>query len=118
MFYYIYMVRCADGSHYTGITSHLNRRMHQHVEKLPECARYTRTHPVIALDGLWRAPDRSAALRLEYAIKQLRRREKLCLLENPEELGKFFPQLKETDYVHVPGVTLEMCLRGEFGDGN
>ena len=118
MGYYVYMVRCADGSHYTGIASHLCRRMREHVEKLPRCARYTRAHTVTALDGLWRAEDRASAARLEYAINQLRHEEKLRLLARPEELKTLLPRLAEEHYEYASGVTLEMCLRGEVNHGD
>ena len=108
MTYYVYMVRCRDGSHYTGIAAHLCRRMREHVEKRPQCARYTRAHPVTALDGLWRAEDRASASRLEYAIKQLRPQEKQRLLAKPEELKEILPRLAEENYEYLPGVTLEM----------
>ena len=51
MAYYIYMAGCADGSIYTGIAADPCRRLRQHVEKTG--ARYTRSHPVTALLGLW-----------------------------------------------------------------
>ncbi len=117
-YYYIYIVRCADGSHYTGIAAHLCHRMREHVEKLPGCARYTRSHPVVALDGLWRTEDRQKASRLEYAIKKLSKRDKLRLMEKPELLGTMLPQLAAEEYTPVPHVTLEMCLKGEVNHGD
>ena len=71
--YYIYMVRCADDSLYTGIAADLARRMREHADKAPAAAKYTRSRSVIALECVWTAPDRSAASRLEYAIKRLPR---------------------------------------------
>ncbi len=118
MRYYIYIVRCADGSHYTGIAAHLCRRMREHVEKLPGCARYTRAHPVVALDGLWQAEGRQKAARLEYAIKRLGKQEKLRLMAQPECLAQVLPQLAAEDYCPVPHVTLEMCLKGEVNHGD
>ena len=61
MSYYIYMVRCEDGSHYTGITTDPRRRMREHVLRLTPGAKYTKSHRVIALDALRRqAPARRA----------------------------------------------------------
>ena len=116
--YYVYMVRCEGGTHYTGIAAHICRRMREHVEKRPQCARYTRAHTVTALDGLWRAEDRPSAARLEYAVKQLSRQEKLHLLKKPEDLKTILPRLEGEDYEYMRGVTLEMCLRGEFNHGD
>ena len=49
------MVRCEDGSHYTGITTDPRRRMREHVLRLSPGAKYTKSHRVIALDALWSA---------------------------------------------------------------
>ena len=111
--YYIYMVRCADDSLYTGIAADLARRMREHADKAPAAAKYTRSRSVIALECVWTAPDRSAASRLEYAIKRLRREQKLQLIAAPAQLPQLLPQLAPQDYTHVPGVTLENCLKGD-----
>ena len=47
--HYVYLLCCADGSLYTGMTPDIARRLRQHVERLPGCAKYTRSHPVTAL---------------------------------------------------------------------
>ena len=118
MAYYIYIVRCRDGSHYTGIAAHLCQRMHEHYERLSTCARYTRAHPVVALDGLWKAEDRSSAGKLEYAIKQLSKEKKLYLMQHGQEVHEILPKLAEEKYEYIPRITLEMCLDGTFKDGN
>ena len=88
--YYVYMVRCTDGSHYTGMAADIRRRMREHLERGEACAKYTRTHPVCALDALWRAETRTDALRLEALIKTLTKWQKLRLIENPEILEDLF----------------------------
>lgn len=118
MTYYIYIVRCRDGSHYTGIAAHLCQRMHEHYERLPQCARYTRSHPVVALDGLWRSDSRSSAGKLEYAIKQLPKQKKLHLMANGDNWQEILPKLSEEKYEYIPNITLEMCLEGTFNDEN
>lgn len=60
---YVYIIRCRGGSLYTGIARSVCRRLRQHAEKSPACAKYTRSHPVEALEGLWRAPDLASAAR-------------------------------------------------------
>jgi len=114
--YYIYMVRCADDSLYTGIAADVCRRMREHTGKTAVAAKYTRSRSVTALEGLWRAQDRSSASKLEYAIKHLPRQKKLELLENPAQLLPFFPQLAQENYVYLAGVTLEQCVEGEWKD--
>ena len=86
MKYYIYIVRCEDGSLYTGITTDPRRRMREHVLHLPSGAKYTRSHQVVALAALWSAENRSAASMLEAAIKRLPSKKKRTLVQNPDLL--------------------------------
>lgn len=109
--YYIYVLECRDGSLYTGVAADLCRRMRQHARRGPDCARYTRSHPVQALRGLWRTAEKGDALRLEYAVKQLPRQRKLALLARPGTVAELFPQLAAC-YEPLAGITLEMCLEG------
>ena len=112
--YYIYMVRCADDSIYTGIAADLSRRLRQHVEKAPAAAKYTRSRCVTALECAWTAEDRSAASRLESGIKRLTREKKLQLIADPAALAQLLPHLNDHDYAHLRGATLEDCLKGEL----
>ena len=50
--YYIYIVRCRGGSLYTGIAADIEKRMRQHLARGAACAKYTRAHPVEALEAL------------------------------------------------------------------
>ena len=112
--YYIYMVRCADESLYTGIAADLHRRMREHTSKAPAAAKYTRSRQVVALEAVWTAVDRAVASRLEYAIKRLPRQKKLELIADPTRLGELMPKLSGEDYTHHPRVNLENCLKGEM----
>ena len=114
--YYIYMLRCRDGSFYTGIAADIEKRLRQHASGGAACAKYTRSHPVEALEGLWRAPDFASAARMEYAVKRLPREKKLLLLREPERLGALLPTLAAEEYTHQPGVSLEMCLEGQYDE--
>ena len=67
--WYLYLIECADGSIYTGITTDVAARYAAHEQGLG--ARYTRSHPPRQLLGIEVHPDRSAASRAEYRIKQL-----------------------------------------------
>jgi predicted GIY-YIG superfamily endonuclease len=78
----VYILRCGDGTLYTGCTNDLPRRLEAH--RSGRGAKYTRSRPPVALAYREEAPDRSAALRREAAIKRLSRREKLALLEGKE----------------------------------
>lgn len=81
--YYVYMLSCGDGSLYTGIAADVAHRLKQHMAG--KGAKYTRSHLPVTLVYQEALPDKSAALRREYAIKQLSRQEKLRLLADPEK---------------------------------
>jgi len=70
----VYLLRCGDGSLYTGITNDLDKRLKAHAAG--KASRYTRSRLPVALAYSERQPDKSRALRREAAIKQLRRAEK------------------------------------------
>ena len=74
--WYVYVVTCDDDTLYTGITTDPDRRLHEH-NHTARGARYTRSRRPVELVATWRYPDRSAALKAEYAFKQLRRPAKL-----------------------------------------
>ena len=69
--YYVYLLRCLDGSIYAGITTDLKRRYREHRGEGKRGAKYTHAHPPAGYVAAWRAPDRSAAGRLEYQLKKL-----------------------------------------------
>jgi putative endonuclease len=76
--WYVYLIECRDGSLYTGIATDVERRYAEHVAG--KGARYTRSHPPLRLLTSFEHPDRGAASRAEYAIKQLTpaRKRELC----------------------------------------
>ncbi len=80
--YYIYMLRCRDNSLYTGITNDLDNRMKQHFSKAKEGAKYTKSHDAIKLEACWRCKNKSLALKLEYWIKTLNKKQKENLIIN------------------------------------
>ena len=79
MTWFVYMLRCGDGSLYTGITDDVPRRLEAH--RSGKGAKYTRGRGPIELVYQEELPDKSAALKREYAIKKLRREEKEQLLQ-------------------------------------
>ncbi len=78
MAYWVYILRCADGTLYTGITNDLARRIALHNDG--RGARYTRGRGPVALLYREACPDRAAASRREYAIKRMSRADKLRLI--------------------------------------
>jgi putative endonuclease len=73
----VYVVRCADDSLYCGITNDLPARLAAHAAG--KGAKYTRGRGPLELVATQRCRDKRVALRIEHAVKQLRRTEKLAL---------------------------------------
>jgi predicted GIY-YIG superfamily endonuclease len=77
MAWYVYLLRCGDGTLYAGATADLEARLVAH--RAGKGARYTRGRGPLALVHREELPDRSAALRREAELKRLPRTEKLRL---------------------------------------
>ena len=82
--WYVYILRCGDGTLYTGITDDIPRRLAAH--RAGKGAKYTRGRGPLELVYTEQLPDKSAALRREAAIKRLRRGEKERLIERAKSL--------------------------------
>ena len=76
--WFVYIVRCADRTLYTGVTTEPERRVAEHNDGCG--ARYTRSRAPVSLVYLERAKDRGAALRREHEIKRMTAdgKKKLC----------------------------------------
>ena len=80
---YVYMLRCSDGSLYTGYSPDMQRRYAEHCAG--RGAKYTKSHPPVAIAAAWQVADLSDALRLEYRIKALPKAKKERLLTDEPE---------------------------------
>ena len=78
MSWYVYMLRCGDGTLYTGVTDNVERRLAAH--RSGRGAKYTRGRGPLELVYQEQVPDKSAALRREYQIKRLPKQEKEGLI--------------------------------------
>ena len=76
----VYILRCADGSLYTGITRDVARRVKEHNSHKLLAARYTRSRRPVVLVYQERTATRSAACKREYRVKQMTRADKLRLV--------------------------------------
>ena len=76
----VYMLECGDGSLYTGITDDFDKRFKAHQQG--KGAKYTRGRGPLVLRYLESCEDHSAALKREYALKQLKRPEKQHLCQS------------------------------------
>ena len=79
MAYFVYILRCADETLYTGWTMDVEARAEAH--NSGKGAKYTRARRPVELAYAETLPDRSAAQRREVEIKRLTRAEKLALIE-------------------------------------
>lgn len=70
----LYILRCGDGSFYTGVTNDIDRRFRAH--QAGRASRYTRTHQPVALVYREECGSRSKALARECAVKALGRKGK------------------------------------------
>lgn len=92
MTWYTYILRCADGSLYTGISTDLPRRLAQHRAGIAAGgAKYTASHAPLGYECAFSCPDRATASRLEYHLKRFGRAQKLALISGelslPEDLA-------------------------------
>ncbi|PIW63067.1 GIY-YIG nuclease family protein [Shewanella sp. CG12_big_fil_rev_8_21_14_0_65_47_15] len=78
--WYLYLIRCANGHLYTGITTDVARRFNEHQSSSPKAAKYLRGKGPLTL--MYREPvgTRSDALKREIAVKKLNRSQKLALI--------------------------------------
>ncbi|MDD6440243.1 MAG: GIY-YIG nuclease family protein [Lachnospiraceae bacterium] len=94
---YTYMLRCCDGSLYTGWTNDLGKRLAAH--RSGKGARYTKSHRPVSLAYFECMPSKEDAMRREYQIKQLTRQEKEALIAAlPDDIL----QQIETINAHIP----------------
>ncbi len=77
--YFLYVLRCADGTLYTGITLDIEKRLNEHNTSNKLGARYTRSRRPVKLVYQKEAGDESTAKREEYRFKQLSRTAKMAL---------------------------------------
>lgn len=81
--WYVYILRCADGTLYTGVTTDTQRRTNEHNLSDKLGAKYTRARRPVSLVYQESCESRSAACKREVQIKALSRAAKLKLLHSP-----------------------------------
>jgi len=80
---FVYILRCRDGSLYTGITTDVPRRLQQH--QTGQASKYTRARLPVSLSWTRQVRSWSQALKEEYRIKTLSRDQKEALLRAEQE---------------------------------
>jgi len=76
--WHLYLVRCADGTLYTGISNDVARRLAEH--RSGKGARYLRGRGPLLLARKIRVGDKSTAFRVEWRVKRLSRKDKEKLI--------------------------------------
>jgi len=79
--WFVYILRCADDTLYTGVTTDISRRARQHNGELVGGAKYTRVRRPVQIVFYSEHIDRSEACKEESRIKCLSREEKLKMIE-------------------------------------
>jgi putative endonuclease len=93
----LYILRCADDSLYTGITTDVERRVSEH-ESGRRGARYLRGKGPLEIVFCHAVGDRARASQLEYRVKQLSRSRKEALIAGHDRLEDLLPdQVVESD---------------------
>lgn len=80
MTWFVYMIRCADGSLYTGVTTDVGRRFEEHASGSPKAAKYLRGRGPFVLVYSQAIGSHSEALVEERRIKRLKKSDKEALL--------------------------------------
>ncbi|MBW3532505.1 GIY-YIG nuclease family protein [Shewanella sp. NKUCC06_TVS] len=80
--WYLYLVRCANGHLYTGVTTDVTRRFSEHQSGGIKSAKYLRGKGPLTLMYQEQVGTRSDALKREIAVKKLSRAQKLALIES------------------------------------
>jgi len=80
MTYSLYILQCADGTYYTGITTDVTRRIDEHNGQSGSGAKYTASRRPVTLVYEDNFPSRSAALKEELRVKKLTRAQKQDLI--------------------------------------
>ena len=80
---FVYILRCCDGSLYTGITTDVPRRLQQH--QTGQASKYTRARLPVTLSWTRQVRSWSQALKEEHRIKTLTRGQKEVLLQAEQE---------------------------------
>ena len=83
--HFVYVLRCADDTLYTGYTTDVERRVAEH--DAGEGAKYTRGRTPVDLRYVESFESRSAAMSREHAVKQLSRRQKAALVRGSDDGG-------------------------------
>src|SRR6266851_1630928 len=107
--WFVYIVRCADGSLYTGITKDVKRRCQQH--NAGTASRYTRSRRPVELVYHETHPSQSSALKREATIKAMTRRGKLTMIQQSKKPAKGKREIARLEDIPNIGPAIAANLR-------
>jgi len=84
MKWFLYILQCADGTYYTGVTTDMKRRLNEH-NTSKRGAKYTKTRRPVKVVYLSEYEDRSSAQKAEYEFKQLTRKQKESIINEGQQ---------------------------------
>lgn len=93
MEWYLYMIRCGDGSFYTGITTDVDRRLSDHRSNSGKGARYLRGRNPMTLVFQKKLGNKSLALIVENKVKKLSKKRKEQLIDDTTIIDKIIKQV-------------------------
>ena len=91
--YSVYMLRCADGSLYTGIATDVSRRLQEH-QSGPRGAKYLRGRGPLTLEFQQAVGDRGDASKVEYLVKNLAKVDKEEIVSGRKSLAELTARLQ------------------------
>jgi putative endonuclease len=91
--YSVYMLRCADGSLYTGIATDVSRRLQEH-QSSPRGAKYLRGRGPLTLEFQQAVGDRGDASKVEYLLKNLAKVDKEEIVSGRKSLAELTARLQ------------------------
>jgi nitroimidazol reductase NimA-like FMN-containing flavoprotein (pyridoxamine 5'-phosphate oxidase superfamily)/predicted GIY-YIG superfamily endonuclease len=109
---YVYILECKDGTFYTGYTNNLNKRIKVHNDG--KGAKYTRGRLPVKLVYLEEITTKSEALKREYAIKRLKRKDKIILINKIEKEEFTMRDMRKTERKMDNSKALEILREGEY----
>jgi predicted GIY-YIG superfamily endonuclease len=107
--WFVYILRCGDGSLYTGITKDVKRRCQQH--NAGTASRYTRSRRPVKLVYHEARPDQSSALKREAAIKAMNRRGKMTMIQQRKKQAKGGREIAHLEDIPNVGPSIAADLR-------
>ena len=101
--YYVYMLKCIDGTLYTGSAKDVTKRIKEHFGGGIRCAKYTRSHPPKEVVAILTCDTKSDAIKTEYRIKTMTKSEKERFCETGDMPEKIKSKLEGIAFARVTG---------------